>query len=312
MFKKLQQYLVRKIEVQNQVTLQNKRIYILPTKQGLLFALTLFIMLLAAINFSNSLIYLITFFLASLAILSMLYTQKNLLGLNFTCGKANAVYCNETAYIPLNIFTDNASNDNSRHYAITIKTDNFSQTLDSDNYSDPIEIPVIPKQRGFIQLPTIVISSIYPFGLFYAWSNIRLSTQSIAYPKPLKHPLPTDLSSMQNSTEGSNSRGQSDFYGLDKYQEGESLKQIHWKAYAKGQGLNIKRFSGSDSNNYYWLEWEKFAPIETEKRLSILSHLITEAEKSGDSYGLRLPNKHITINRGKNHKHQCLEKLALF
>jgi len=312
MLKKLQHYLIKRIEVQKQASLHSKRIYILPTRQGLLFALTVFVMLMAAINFSNSLIYLITFFLTSMAILSMLYTQKNLLGLTFYTSIASPVYSGETAYIPLHIVTKNHHTVKTSHYAITIKTDNFSQTLDPSDYSEPINIPVISKQRGYIQIPTIVISTIFPFGLFYAWSNIKLSTLSLAYPKPQKHQLPTNLNSLQSTNEGSQSKGNSDFYGLDKYQIGESLKQIHWKAYAKGQGLYIKRYSGSDSNNFYWLEWEKFEYLEPEKRLSVLTHLITEAEKKGDFYGLRLPHVNLAINNGQNHKHQCLEQLALF
>jgi len=315
MLKKLQKYLIKRIEVQQQVTLQNKRIFILPTKQGLLFALTLLVMLMAAINFSNSLIYLITFFLSSLAVLSMLSTQKNLLGLTFYTTAATPVYCGETAYIPLHIYdknNQNSQNSSNPHYAIRINTDNFSQTLDSSDYSEPVNIPVLSSKRGYIQLPVIVVSSVFPFGLFYAWSNIQLKTQSLAYPKPLKYQLPDNLTSIQSNNEGKNSQGNSDFHGLDKYSPGESLKQVHWKAYAKGQGLYIKRYSGSDSNNFYWLEWNKFNQLGSEERLSILTYLITEAEKKGDHFGLLLPQKTLAIDSGKKHKHLCLEQLALF
>lgn len=305
---------MRKIEVKKSVHLQNRNIYILPTKQGLLFALTLLVILMAAINFSNSLIYLFTFFLTSIAVISMLFTQKNLLGLTFQTGTGNPVYCGETASIPLHIFyKDHQFPDKlDNHFAINIKTEAFSQTIDPSHYSEPIYIPVNADKRGYIELPSIVISSTYPFGLFYAWSNIKLSTQTIAYPKPRPFQKPKDLASLQSHQEGSEGPGNSDFYGLDKYQVGESLKKVHWKAYAKGQGLYIKKYIGSDSSDFYWLDWNKFDQFNTEKRLSILSYLISEADKKGDHFGLCLPEIQININQGKNHKHQCLEQLALF
>jgi len=315
MLKKLQRYLIKRIEVQQQVTLKNNRIYILPTRQGLLFALTVFVMLMAAINFSNSLIYLFTFFLASLAILSMFTTQKNLLDLSFHTTTAVPVYCGETAYIPLHIYDKNnqiSQTGHKQHYAITIITENFSQTIDPIDNSEPINIPIKTYRRGYIQLPVITISSLFPFGLFYAWSNIKLKTLSIAYPKPVPYNLPNNLAAMHSNNEGKNSQGNSDFHGLDKYSLGESLKQVHWKAYAKGQGLYIKRYAGSDNSNFYWLDWLKFEQFEIEKRLSILSHLITQAEKKGDHFGLRLPHISLAISEGKKHKHQCLEQLALF
>ncbi|MGD8886577.1 MAG: DUF58 domain-containing protein, partial [Gammaproteobacteria bacterium] len=55
------------------VDLTQRRIFILPTRQGILFAIVLVIMLIGSINYNNSLGYLLTFLLASVAVVSILY-----------------------------------------------------------------------------------------------------------------------------------------------------------------------------------------------------------------------------------------------
>ena len=55
------------------ITLDQRRIFILPTRRGLGFALVLVLMLLGDINYNLSLGYVLTFLLATLAVLSMLH-----------------------------------------------------------------------------------------------------------------------------------------------------------------------------------------------------------------------------------------------
>ena len=70
------------------VNLTQRRIFILPTRQGVLFAIVLLIMLIGSINYNNSLGYLLTFLLASLAVVSILHTYRNLLSLKISVGKS--------------------------------------------------------------------------------------------------------------------------------------------------------------------------------------------------------------------------------
>ena len=58
------------------VDLTQRRIFILPTRQGFLFAIVLGIMLIGSINYNNSLGYLLTFLLASVSVVSILYTYR--------------------------------------------------------------------------------------------------------------------------------------------------------------------------------------------------------------------------------------------
>ena len=62
-------------------TLTQRNIYILPTKAGLAFALTLMVLLLASINYQLNLGYVLTFLLAGSGVVSMHLTHGTLRGL---------------------------------------------------------------------------------------------------------------------------------------------------------------------------------------------------------------------------------------
>ena len=69
--------------------LGRRQLYMLPTRHGLLFALVLAVLLLAAINYGNGLAYALTFLLASVAVVSMLHTHRNLHRLRIAAGAAH-------------------------------------------------------------------------------------------------------------------------------------------------------------------------------------------------------------------------------
>jgi len=64
-----------------QIELNHRRIFILPNKAGLSLAVVILLMLIASINYNNSLGFVFTFLLASAAQASTFYTYKNLSGL---------------------------------------------------------------------------------------------------------------------------------------------------------------------------------------------------------------------------------------
>src|ERR1700761_4622122 len=66
------------------VTLHRRRLYILPTRTGMAFGVLLLLMLIAGLNYANSLALLTTFLLAGLALVSMHACHRNLLGLTVT------------------------------------------------------------------------------------------------------------------------------------------------------------------------------------------------------------------------------------
>ena len=92
---------------------------------------------------------------------------------------------------------------------------------------------------------------------------------------------------------------------------GDSLRHVHWKTFAREQGLHTKQFGG-DRAEELWLDWESLIDVDTETRLSRLTRWVLDADSRHFNYGLRLPNQIIPLGHGPKHKHRCLEALALF
>ena len=74
------------------VQLARRRLYILPTRGGVAFGALVFVMLLAGLNYANSLALFLTFLLAAFALVAMQLCHRNLLGLEVIALQAPAVF----------------------------------------------------------------------------------------------------------------------------------------------------------------------------------------------------------------------------
>ena len=101
-----------------------------------------------------------------------------------------------------------------------------------------------------------------------------------------------------------------DFAGTRAYQSGESQRHIDWKAVARGQPLLVKQWAGEADQTLH-LDWASLSHLDVEARLSQLTRWVLIAERTGASYGLRLPEITIAPARGDVHFHNCLRALAL-
>jgi len=105
--------------------------------------------------------------------------------------------------------------------------------------------------------------------------------------------------------------GVEDFVGLKNYQPGAPLKHVAWKHYARGRGMHQKEYSDYVDRRI-WLDWDYFAGMPKESRLSRLCYWVLEISKTTDEYGLRIPGVTLQPARGEDHKRKVLEALALF
>lgn len=286
--------------------LHRKNVYILPTRQGLMFALLLLLMLIGAINYNNNLAYLLTFLFASLGVVAILHTYRNLLRLALTAGHIEPRFVGETLAIPIGI--DN------RHGPTRLSVEIFfpgeePSVLDISAQQQYIHLEHIPQHRGRHLLDRFTIATRFPLGLFRAWAHVHLAHSYLVYPRPASiNQLPAD-SLYTLKVVGDQGVGADDFAGLRQYHSGDSLRHIHWKAAARQQGLLVKQFGG-DRSEELWLDWGSIPDLPLEQRLSILTRWVLLAEREGKNYGLRLPGLVLEPDRGSSHRHLCLKALA--
>ena len=292
------------------VSLDKSRVYIVPTRNGMIYSLLLLCLLLGAINYAKSLGFMLTFLLAALAIVAMLMTWRNLVGLYIQGMAVQPVYAGQTATFTIQI----KNHDINQRYAIGVQ--NNEQWIDvvdvAPNQSQFLKLNRQIPKRGYFRYGRVKIQSEFPLGLFVAWTWVDLDMQVLAYPSPKNNPTPPRLTSDQAGDDASSDHeGLDEFSSLDKYREGDNFRHISWKMAARTDKLYSKKFTGGQPIQQ-WIDWETIAQPQLEKRLSIMTSMILNAQQTGRSYGLRLPGKQIQLGQGLEHQHACLQALALF
>lgn len=289
------------------VALNHRRIFILPTRRGLGFLVLNLLLLLVAFIYNNNLAYLLTFLLASVFFVTILHSFNSLSGLILHKGHSKPVFAEETAGFDIHI--SNPTPIERHNLQLTLqKTESLTLAAHSRGLAT---LYLTPPKRGWHEAGTVTISSTYPLGLFRAWSPVRLNLRVLVYPKPAgdEQPLPESLP--MQSGQGFDKKGTDDFYGIHEYQAGDPIKQIHWKAFAKGQGLFSRQYGGAEPAEI-WLDYEATAGQHVEERLSQLCRWAIDADKAGIAYGLSLPGHKVAPGHGPAHTQKCLEALALF
>jgi uncharacterized protein (DUF58 family) len=287
------------------ISLTARRLYILPTRQGLLFAALLVALLWGSANYSLSLGYLFTFLLAGVGTVTMLHTQRNLSDLVLRPDAVHPVYAGETATFRLHVDARGRS-----RFGLQLGHDSASTGLGDITASDDHLVIHLPQPRRGLHRPgRLRLASVYPLGLFRCWTVFNLDWGALVYPTPAQQPLPLPPSSGPGEG-GGQRRGEEEFDGLRPYQAGDSLRRIAWKQAARGQGLLTKQFAG-EAGGVLWLDWNLVPERDTEARLSRLTRWALDAEAQGQVWGLALPSRRIPPARGDTHLRQCLEALAL-
>jgi uncharacterized protein (DUF58 family) len=134
------------------------------------------------------------------------------------------------------------------------------------------------------------------------------------YPKPSEFVIPFPEGEGRELAEACQSKlgGYDEFSGIRPYQAGDSIRQIYWKGYAKGQGLNTKQYASYAGGAEIYLDLTTTPGSHLEDQLSQLCRWVVDAERSGLRYGLSIPTANILPNSGESHYLMCLEALALY
>jgi uncharacterized protein (DUF58 family) len=290
------------------VTLVQRRIFILPTRQGYLFGVTLAILLIASINYSLSLGFVLTFLLASMAGVAMLHTWRNLAHLRLRPGRCEPVFAGDTAHFGVTVETPSLT-----RFAVALCRRGADPVFADIVEAEPatVVLPAHAPRRGLLPCGRLEVFTRYPVGLFHAWAYVEFELNVLVYPKPDPAAGTPPRAAGALSEEGIPVPGDEEFNMLRSYRPGDAPKLIAWKALAREQGLLTKEFSATASSEL-WLDWDAARGADVEARLSVLAHWVVQAETFGQGYGLRLPGVRIPPNRGEMHCRRCLEALALF
>ena len=286
-----------------------RRVYILPTRAGYAFALLLATMLLAGLNYSNSVALGLTFLMGGFALIAMHLTHRNLVGLRVRAIATSDAFAGEHGQ--LHVTLENAAD--TPRIGIDCETAHSSRT--------PVDVPArataradiaVPlEHRGRLPLERIELSTAFPFGLFRAWTYTHLALELLAWPVPRGRREPPPEAASGGQAPSVHRAGDEEWAGLREFRSGDSPRQIAWSAFARGRGLLVKVYE-SPVAHHRTFDLAAVPGADIEARLEQLSAWIVAAHARGERYGLRAGARDIPPDAGHDHRARCLAALAVF
>ena len=309
MRRRFREWVNRRIPPARSVTLDQKRIFIFPSRAGLFYGLSLLVMLMAAINYQNNMTYALTFLLATLFIIATLHTFANLSGLTIRALRAEPAFPGQVTEFDVLVEKGKQRDHFALHLQWPDSTDALLNLIDDDRVK--VQLHTAVGQRGWYSPGRLLLESTYPLGLLRCWTWVDLDLYALVYPQPLSSAELPGLATDKPDGASVPVSGSDDFYGFRDYRHGDSLRQIHWKGLAKGQSVQTKQYAAY-ADRSVWLDWDMFPGLGIEQRLSHLCYWALAFEARNEEYGLRIPGVVIEPALGEAHRDRVLKELAVY
>ena len=248
------------------------------TREGWMYFAAIMVVIFAAINTSNNLLYMVLS-----ALLAVLLLSGFLSGLNFR-------YLRLGIRIPPHCFTGEP-------FPVSIQVRNekrvfpsfslqFEARDDNPFRFSTFYIPVVRAERHALQAGQAILnrrgryvmrelraSSRYPFGFFLKGRNYKVEAECICYPQILPQER---MNFSVLDVQGSNQRFERglgyDLYTIRDYLPADSARHVHWKASAKTAVLKTREYAAEESRRIV-LAFDRFGrPGDVEKFEELVSY----------------------------------------
>ncbi len=299
----------RRLTAVAQLQLSHREIFIFPSGAGWLFIGVGLLILVGASNYQNNLGLVLAFWLGSLGLLAKFLSFRNLLGLRLRAADPTPVFAGETLRFP--IWLDDPSG--RPHSAIVLGLTGAAVTVHDIPSQTAVcaELAVPALQRGWQHVPRFCVQTFAPFGWLRVWSWPQLQARGLVYPAPIQPPWPLPPQGEGDGQRGQPISGSEDFAGHRLWRQGDSLRQVDWKAFARERGLHLRQFV-APSGDEWWFRLADLPPADRETQLGWLCYQLLEAERKGQRYGLQIGADTFRPDQGDVHLHRCLKTLALY
>ncbi len=300
--------------------LNQRNVYILPTRPGLMLAATLLVLLVTSINYQLNLGYLLTFLLAGSTLVGMHLCHGTLRGMSLQLQPVEPGFQGASSTLTVNLVS---TRKRVRH-GIAMRMLDGSQWVWADVPSQgraTVHVAFKPAHRGLVPIPALTAETRFPLGTFRVWTVWRPASRLLVYPAPEAHPPPLPegrpLAGAAASAQARQASGE--FDGVRAYQRGDPLKLVVWKKLAKADEM-VSRDTHQTQRHEWWLDLaETGLPVAAsgagptlELALSRLCAWVLQADRMGVDFGLRLGAQEISPANGEAHKRRCLEALARY
>ena len=287
------------------VAIDRRRVYVLPTRFGLFFALLLVAMGLGALNYNNNPALLLALLLAGVANASLLAAHLQLSGLEVGAVGAEPV----AAGTPLALRVQLRAGPGRERRGLRVEHGDATATISIEDGAGIATLAVPTTRRGWLEPGRLRLSTVRPLGLAIAWAYAWPDTPLLVYPAPETHGP-----GLPQGGEGATARLDptgDDVHHLRAYRRGDPRRAIAWKPSARRDALMVREYEQPQGNEVV-LDWAALAPHDDEARIRRLARWVDDAERQGRRYRLQLPGwPPLGPGLGPHHRHACLRALAL-
>ncbi|MDN5891253.1 MAG: hypothetical protein L0H51_03710 [Psychrobacter sp.] len=312
-------------------TLNLRNVYIFFSREGMLFAVLLVITFIAGINYGNNLVLGLCFYLVSVWLISFHITFAHVSGLHVQLLDVTMAEAGAPVWVTLQVRNDSTQprrqllfrfeqavkkTNKKADKRLKESADNQESVLVTQLQSEQvIRLPVQAHSRGQLELPRLIIKTVYPLGIMRAWSYVYFARTAWVYPKPEAFDWQDQYSaaSLEDLPVGGQYRqGQDDFERLDNYVEGESLARVSWGHVARGQGMFTKHFADPVGHEQT-LDYADMPAAHHEQKLAQMAYGAMTLGQLGVPFNMRLPNdahSAATMGEGESFAQACLLRLA--
>lgn len=329
-------WFARRAPKSDSATLNLRNVYIFFSREGMLFALLLFITFVAGINYGNNLVLGLCFYLVSVWLISFHVTFAHISGMQVQLIEVTLAEVGQPVWVTLQVrsesrqprrqlafsfeslekdATSNAKRKHNKNGAESSEQHHTQVVLSRLQDQHTIQLPIMTSSRGRLELPRLQISTVYPLGIMRAWSYVYFARPAWVYPKPLVFDWQERYlvrSTDDLPTGGQMVQGQDDFDRLDNYIEGESLARVSWAHVARGQGMLTKHFADTVGHEQT-LDYIDMPAAHHEQKLAQLAYGAIELGKLNVPFQMHLPDKQnadAVIGQGDSFAQACLLRIA--
>jgi hypothetical protein len=302
------QWIKKRNPASNPQIFDSKNLYILPSGFGWAYGLVLLTLFSGAINYQISTIFLMTFLLAIIGLVSAWEAHANMKGLSIKLISIEDAQQGKPAQISLLI-----NSNNKIRFGLEFQVAKQSKHRLEKTTVEGLQfiVPIETSMRGCFSLPPIVISSLFPFGIFRVWGYAHFEKHYYVYPEPISPDFwPLRITNQNNKKK--NIAGDDELYEL-KQVENPWIQPnlIAWKIAAKGQGWYQKTMS-TNEGDYWRFSLNDLPTTDLEKKLQHLSYWLQTAELKGFFYSIELEKTYTKCSQGTQHLQRCLRLLAVY
>ncbi|MEZ5543907.1 MAG: DUF58 domain-containing protein [Lysobacteraceae bacterium] len=288
------------------IDLHRRRIYVLPTRYGLFFALLLFAMTLGSLNYNNNPALILCFLLLSLSITSLLRGYLSLRGLRLDGVDATPVHAGESQSLRLHF----SAKESRARPGLIVEQDGVRAafSLHGDETIDAV-LQRPTHRRGAMPIGRLKVFTHQPLGLFEIWSWLHPESSVVVYPALERDPPPPPGHGAQGKPRPQ--RGLSEeIHALRDYRSGDPTRQVAWKQSARAQRLLVREYEMPAGEDVV-LRWDALSPLPGDRRAERLARWLFDAQRAGNPVTLVLPDRRIGPGIGAAHLHACLAALAV-